>query len=113
MGNEDRGAGSGSEGESKSWTEQIEVAGGDLVDRIKELIEDASVSRVTIRKEDGDVMMEVPVAVGGAAAGALVLFAPVIAAIGALAAVVAKVRIDIVRESKNDDEPDRASGDGA
>ena len=90
-------------GDRKTFIEEIEVASADLVDQVKGWIEDATVSKVIIRKENGDTMLEVPVAVGGAAAGVLTLFAPVLAAIGAMAALVAKVKVDIVREPGDKD----------
>ena len=90
-------------GKQKTIIEEIEVASADLVDRVKGWIEDATVSKIIIRKENGDTMLEVPVAVGGAAAGVLTLFAPVLAAIGAMAALVAKVKVDIVREPGDKD----------
>ncbi len=85
-------------GGRKTFIEEMEVASADLVDRVKGWIEDATVTKVIIRKENGETMLEVPVAVGGAAAGVFTLFAPVLAAIGAMAALVAKVKVDIVRE---------------
>lgn len=78
--------------------EEIEVGATDLVDRVKDWIADASVRRVIIRKRDGRTLIEVPVTVGAAATGALVLFAPVLAAVGALAGLVANFRVEIVRD---------------
>lgn len=82
----------------KTLIEQIEVASDELVDRVKGWIEDASVSKIVIRKEDGEKMLEIPVATGGAIAGALTLFAPVLAAVAGIASLLAKVKVDIVRE---------------
>ena len=90
----------------RTWKEEIEVAGDDLVARVKELIEDATVSRVIIRKPDGATLLEVPVAAGAAVAGALTLFAPVLAAVGAMAALVARFRLEIVRETDAEGEDD-------
>ena len=47
---------------------------------------------------DGDVAIDVPLAVGAIAGGAVVLAAPVLAALGALAALVSHVKITVVRE---------------
>ena len=88
----------------RTWTEEIEVEGRELVDRVKELIEDSSATRLIIRKPSGDVLMEVPIAAGVAVGGALTLFAPVLAALGALAALVAQVKVEIVREKEDDEE---------
>lgn len=89
--------------QKRTWTEEIEVSGKELVERIKDLIEDSSATRVIIRKPSGEVLMEVPVVAGAAVGGAAVLFAPVLAAIGAMAALLAQVKIEIVREEDDDD----------
>lgn len=89
----------------RTWTEDVEVRAEDLVDRVKELIADASVSKVIVRRSSGETLLEVPVAAGAAVAGALTLFAPVLAALGAMTALVAKFRIEIVHE-EDDDGPD-------
>jgi hypothetical protein len=88
----------------RTWTEEIEVAGNELVGRIKDLIEDSSATRVIIRKPSGEVLMEVPVVAGAAVGGAAVLFAPVLAAIGAMAALLGKFKVEIVREANDDDQ---------
>ena len=90
--------------EKRTWTEEIEVRGSELVERVKELIEDSSASRLIIRKPDGDVLMEVPIVAGAAVGGAAVLFAPVLAALGAMAALLAQFKIEIVREETEEDE---------
>jgi hypothetical protein len=78
-------------------TERITVAGSELVDRVKLLIEEGNVRRLIIRKPDGDVLLEVPLTAGIAVSGALTLMAPVLAALGAMAALVAKVQVEVVR----------------
>jgi hypothetical protein len=90
------------EQKSGNITERVTIAGSELVDYVKRLIEQGNVRRLIIRKPDGDVLMEVPLTAGIAVSGALALMAPVLAAIGAMAALVAKVQVDIVRS----DDPD-------
>jgi hypothetical protein len=104
--NQFRGGNSMSEEPKKgkhTWTEEFEVAGSELVDRVKEWIEDSSATRLIIRKPNGDVLMEVPIAAGVAVGGAVTLFVPIIAAVGAMAALLAQVKVEIVREKDEDD----------
>ena len=77
-------------------------APGEVKDYVKGLIEGGNVRKLIIRKPDGDTLLEVPLTAGLAVSGALTLMAPVFAAIGALAALVAKVQVDIIRN----DDPD-------
>jgi hypothetical protein len=83
-------------------TERITIAGSELVERVKRLIQEGNVRRLIIRKPDGDVLMEVPLTAGIAVSGAVTFMAPVLAALGALAALVAKVQVEIVRSNDDD-----------
>ncbi len=79
---------------SSSSKEQFKVYGHELVKKIKELIKEGNIRRIIIKNEKGNVMMEVPVTfvVVGA------FFAPVLAAIGALAALMTKCTIEVERK---------------
>jgi hypothetical protein len=72
------------------------VAGRELVDYVKRLIAEGNRGRLIIRRPGGEVMMRLPLGSGIAVGGALLLLAPVLTAIGAIAALVAKVQVDIV-----------------
>ena len=80
------------------WIEEIEVAGEKLVEEVKRLAAEGKVSRIRIYEPDGDIAVDIPLTVGAIAGGAVVLAAPILAIIGALAAFVTKVKIEIVRE---------------
>ena len=110
-----------SENQNKTFTEQIEVTGNQLVDRFKELVQQGNIRRVIIRDQDSKVLLEIPLTVGAAIGGALAIFSPWLAALGAIGALVAKLNIEIVREEpegiieeakeKLDDVADRLSGE--
>jgi hypothetical protein len=93
-----------SEQKGPTWTEELEINAGELVDRVKELIEEGNVRRLIIRKPNDEILLEVPLTAGVAVGGAVTLFAPVLAALGALAALLAKVKIQIVRTDEGPDE---------
>lgn len=77
----------------KVITEEIKVMGQDAVDLVGKLLHEGNVRRVIVRDSNGHTFMEVPVVV--AAAGVIV--APVLAAIGALTALVADFKIVVER----------------
>src|SRR5918998_5175683 len=81
-----------------TFTEKIEIAASDLVDRTKELIEEGNVRRLIIRNEDDEVLMEVPLTAGVVVGGAVTIVAPVLAALGGLAALLTHAKIEVVRE---------------
>ena len=87
----------------KSWSEEIVVAGSELVERIKAIAQEGNVRRLIIRKPSGETLLEVPVAAGVVAGGGLILLAPVLAALGALAALLAEVKVQIVRADEDND----------
>ncbi len=74
--------------------EEIKIQSHDLVGKVKELIHEGNVRRVIIKDDKGNTFMEVPLAI--AALGAIA--APVLAAIGAVAALVANFTLVIERE---------------
>jgi hypothetical protein len=88
-----------------TWTEQIEIAGSELVDRTKELIAQGNVRRLIIRNQDDEKLLEVPLTTGVAVGGALTLLAPVLAALGAMAALLARVKVEVVRTERKPGEP--------
>ncbi|MBK6345039.1 MAG: DUF4342 domain-containing protein [Bacteroidales bacterium] len=75
---------------------EFKVKGEDLLAKIKELIHQGNISRIIIKNEEGKVYLEVPVTVG--VIGALLM--PVLAAIGALAALAANFTIEVIRKEE-------------
>jgi hypothetical protein len=80
-----------------TWVEEIEVAGSQLVERVKELIAEGNVRRLILRTQDDKLIMEIPLTAGAVFGGVVTLFAPLLAALGALAALIARVKVQIVR----------------
>jgi hypothetical protein len=77
----------------QDFVEEIQVLGRDLVDKVKSLIHEGNVQRIIVKDEHGNTFVEIPVTV--AAIGAVA--APVLAALGAISALVAKFSIVVVR----------------
>ena len=90
--------------EKRTMSEEIEVAGNQVVERVQELVKEGNVRRLIIRNPDDKVLLEMPLTVGAVAGGAIALAAPWLAALGAFAALVARVKIEIVREVDKGDE---------
>ncbi|WP_128515140.1 DUF4342 domain-containing protein [Tabrizicola thermarum] len=89
----------------RTWTEEIEVAGDKLVAEVKRLAAEGQVKRIRITEPDGDLIVELPLTVGAIAGGAVVLAAPFLAVIGAIAAFVTKVKIEVIRSGDPADKP--------
>jgi hypothetical protein len=87
----------------RTWTEEIEVAGNELVACVKRLAAEGRVSRIRLVEPDGDIVLEMPLTIGAIAGGAVVLAAPLLAIIGAIAAFVTKVKLEVVRTGEGPD----------
>jgi len=92
----------------RTFSEELEVAGSQLVERVKELVEEGNVRRLIIRNPENRVLLEIPLTYGVVGAAALGMFYPILAALGAFAMLVTRVKIEIVREI-NDDTPEDKS----
>lgn len=77
-----------------SMKESFEVHGEQLLKKIKELIAEGNVRKITIKDEDGKELMSFPLTIGVVGA----VLAPILAAIGALAALIGKCTISVERE---------------
>jgi len=85
----------------KTVFEEIRVFGHELTDKVRALIHEGNVNRIIIKDEAGHTFVEIPVTV--AAIGAV--FAPVLAAVGAIAAMAAKFTIVVERTAPQDPPP--------
>jgi hypothetical protein len=77
---------------SSTFKESFKVAADQLVDAVRKLLHEGNVRRIVI-KQDGRSVAEFPMTVG--VVGAVV--APVLAAVGALAAVLTDCTIEVER----------------
>lgn len=75
-------------------TEEFSVSGDQLVKKVKALIKEGNIRRITIKNEAGESILVIPVTVGVVGA----IFAPALAALGALAALVAKCTIVVEKK---------------
>lgn len=91
-----------------TFTEEVEIAGRHLVEEVTKLIAEGNVRKLRVRSSNDDVVIEVPMNAGVVAGGVVVLAAPWLAILGALAGVLAKVRLEVVRveEPANDADKD-------
>lgn len=85
---------------TRTVVEEVEIEGKQLVDHVKDLVKESNTRRVVIRKSDGEELMTVPLTVGVVAGGLVTLAAPLVAALGVVAALTTRVRLDVVREEE-------------
>ena len=81
-------------------TEEFKVTGEELLKKAKELIQAGNARRLIIRNEKDETLIEIPLTVG--AIGAVLL--PPLAAVGAIAALVTKCSIVVVKKESQSNE---------
>lgn len=75
-------------------TEKFTVSGSELVDRVKQLIYEGNIRRVRLLHQ-GRTVLEIPLSIGAPAAAIAILTAPVLAALGAFAALITECTIEV------------------
>ena len=81
---------------SKTFKESFNLNGEQLLKKIKELIEEGNVRKITIHDKAGKELMSFPLTIGVVGA----VLAPVLAAVGALAALIGECTISVERDEE-------------
>jgi hypothetical protein len=82
---------------SKSTSEEFSINADELVTRVKHLVHEGNVTRIIVRDEQGKLLLELPVTAGLIGA----VLAPWLAALGAIAALVARCKVTVERSEKD------------
>ena len=77
--------------------EEFKMASNQVVDKVRELIEEGNVRRISLRKGER-TLFEIPLTVGVGAGAAALLYSPMIAAVGAVAALVTDITVVVERD---------------
>ncbi|KPJ68330.1 hypothetical protein AMJ44_06670 [candidate division WOR-1 bacterium DG_54_3] len=76
--------------------EEIRVKGEQLLGKVKEIVQEGNVRKITIKDKAGNVIIEFPLTIGVLGA----VLAPFLAAVGAIAALVTECTISVERKVK-------------
>ena len=82
--------------------EEIKVKGEELVKKVKEIVHQGNIRKIIIKNADGNKMLEIPLTIGVVGAA----FAPVLAAVGALAALAMDFKIEIIKREEQETQTD-------
>ena len=74
-------------------TQEFQLRADTVMSKLKELVHEGDIRRITVQNEDGHTLIEIPLTIG--VVGALLL--PVWAAVGAMAAVVTHLTLVVER----------------
>ena len=80
-------------------TEKFTISGSQLVEKVKQLIHEGNIRKVRVIHE-GKTILEIPLSIGAPAAAIGIVAAPVLAALGAFAALVTECTIEVEKTEK-------------
>lgn len=92
-----------------TFTEEFQVSGERVVTKVKELVREGNVRRITLKNDEGRTLIEIPLTIG--VIGTVLL--PVWAGIGAIAALVANLTLSVEKVVDADAAADAASDEVA
>lgn len=78
----------------ESYQESFKVSGDEILSKIKEIIKEGNATRIIIKNEKDEVIMEFPLTVGAIG----IVLAPIFAAVGALTALATKCTIIVEKK---------------
>jgi cephalosporin hydroxylase len=79
-------------------TMEFKVKGQELLKKVEDLIREGNVRRIIIKDTEGKTFIEIPLSFGVIG----VLAAPIVAAVGALAGVVANFSVEVIKTEEED-----------
>ena len=74
---------------AKVTTEEYSVSSDNLIERVKELLHEGNITRIIVKNEKDDVLLEIPATIGVIG----VVLVPWLAALGAIAAIATNCKI--------------------
>jgi len=82
-----------------STTEKFTVKGNQLIEKVKQLIHEGNIRKVRLLHEERTVL-EIPLSIGAPAVAITILAVPLLAALGAFAALVTECTIEVEKVEK-------------
>ena len=83
-------------------TEEFKVSGNDIIKKIKELINEGNIRKISIKNKDGRVIAEFSLTIGMVGT----VLAPILAAIGTMIALASECTISVVKEVSDEEDED-------
>ena len=108
----DQSQGNGPNAHESTWYEEFKVSSDNLVARVRELIREGNVRRVFVKNESGETLIEIPLTAGVAVTAVAAAVAPVLVAVGAIAALLTQATIGVERRRTDIVDPEDPGGSG-
>jgi hypothetical protein len=86
--------------DDKTRYEEFSISGDDLLTKVRELLHEGNVRRVFLKNEAGETLLEIPLTAGLAVTVLTAALAPVLVAVGAIAALLSQVTVGVERRAE-------------
>ncbi len=83
--------------DDQSRYEEFKVSGDNLLNKVRELLREGNVRRLYVKNDEGDTIFEIPLTAGVAVTVVTAAVAPILVAVGAIAALLTQVTIGVER----------------
>lgn len=83
--------------EPKVSVEEFSISGDTLTAKVKELLHQGNIRRITLKNEEGHILIEIPLTIGVVGGVVSAALFPVVAAVSVIGAMVAHLTITIER----------------
>lgn len=80
--------------------EEFKLTGSEVIEKIKDLIHQGNIRRIILKDDSGKAILEIPLTLGVVGAALM----PVLAAVGAVAALVAKLTIAVEKDEEEEED---------
>lgn len=84
----------------QGFVERLEIAGDNLLDKAKELLQESNTRRLIVRSQDDKELLELPLTGGIVAGGVLAFVAPIVTVLTAVGGAVARVKLEVIRDAE-------------
>ena len=74
--------------------EEFKISGSEIKEKVKEIIKAGNARKIIIKNEKGEVVLEIPLTWGAVG----VILVPILAAVGAIAALLTKCTIVVIKK---------------
>ena len=86
-------------GNEKTKSEKFTISGSQLVEKVKQLIHEGNIRKVRVIHGEKTII-EIPLSIGAPAAAIGIVAAPILAALGAFAALVTECTVEVEKAEK-------------
>ncbi|WP_293075835.1 DUF4342 domain-containing protein [Moorena sp. SIO3H5] len=82
----------------KVSVEEFSISGNDLIDKVKDLINQGNIRRIMIKNEQDRILLEIPLTFGVLGGVTAIFLAPWLLALGAIGALAARLKVVVERK---------------